>query len=69
EETNWNPSSPKHIHFVNSVIILRKEDKVREEENVKPNATEYNDHEMIAKAKEKVEEETEDEFEEEIEEG
>nr|GEW88094.1 MAK10-like protein [Tanacetum cinerariifolium] len=43
-----------------------REDKVREEENVKPNATEYNDHEKTAKAEEKVEEESEDEFEEEI---
>ncbi|GJR71312.1 hypothetical protein Tco_0083677, partial [Tanacetum coccineum] len=50
------------------VIILRKEDEVKEEENVKPNATEYNDHEMTAKVEEKVEEESEDEFEEEIEE-
>ncbi|GKD28147.1 hypothetical protein Tco_1234361 [Tanacetum coccineum] len=49
-------------------IILRKEDEVREEENVKPNATKYNDHEMIAKAEENVEEESKDEFEEEIEE-
>nr|GEW20964.1 hypothetical protein [Tanacetum cinerariifolium] len=48
------------------VIILRKKDKVREEKNVKPNATEYNNHEMTTKAEEKVEEESEDEFEEEI---
>ncbi|GKD13763.1 hypothetical protein Tco_1198170 [Tanacetum coccineum] len=47
-------------------IILRKEDEVREEENVKPNATKYNDHEMTAKAEENVEEESKDEFEEEI---
>ncbi|GKD64828.1 hypothetical protein Tco_1306936 [Tanacetum coccineum] len=40
----------------------------REEENVKPNATKYNDHEMTAKAEEKVEEESKDEFEEEVEE-
>ncbi|GJT16075.1 hypothetical protein Tco_0874781 [Tanacetum coccineum] len=37
-------------------------------ENVKPNATKYNDHEMTAKAEEKVEEESEDEFKEEVEE-
>ncbi|GJX90013.1 hypothetical protein Tco_0343339 [Tanacetum coccineum] len=41
------------------------EDEVREEENVKPNETEYNDHEMTAKAEEKVEEESEEEFKEE----
>ncbi|GKB19021.1 hypothetical protein Tco_0852944 [Tanacetum coccineum] len=50
------------------VIVLRKEDEVKEDENVKPNATGYNDHEMTAKVEEKVEEESEDEFEEEIEE-
>ncbi|GKB91912.1 hypothetical protein Tco_0964184 [Tanacetum coccineum] len=47
----------------------RKEDEVREKENVKPNATKYNDHEMTAKAEEKVEEESKDEFKEEIEEA
>ncbi|GKD58710.1 MAK10-like protein, partial [Tanacetum coccineum] len=47
---------------------MAHEDEVREEENVKPNSTEYNDHEMTAKAEEKVEEESKDEFEEEIEE-
>ncbi|GKC50164.1 hypothetical protein Tco_1072909 [Tanacetum coccineum] len=67
KEQNKNPSSPKHVHFINLFIILRKEDEVREEENVKPNAIEYNDHEMTSKAEEKVEEEREDEFEEEIE--
>ncbi|GKA65120.1 hypothetical protein Tco_0764827 [Tanacetum coccineum] len=60
-----NPSSPKRVHFINFVIILRKEDEVREEENVKRNETEYNDHEMTAKAEEKVEEESEEEFKEE----
>ncbi|GJT43012.1 hypothetical protein Tco_0951727 [Tanacetum coccineum] len=64
KEQNRNPSSPKHIHFINFIVILCKEDKVREEENVKPNATEYNGHEMTAKAEEKVKEESEDEFEE-----
>ncbi|GJY55234.1 hypothetical protein Tco_0446898 [Tanacetum coccineum] len=68
EEQNRNPSSPKRVHFINFVVILRKEDKVRKEENVKPNATEYNDHDMTAKAEEKVEEESKDEFKEEIEE-
>nr|GEW63621.1 zinc finger, CCHC-type [Tanacetum cinerariifolium] len=67
EEQNENPSSSTCVHFINFVIILRKEDEVREEENVKPNATKYNDHEMTAKAKEKIEEESKDEFREEIE--
>ncbi|GJU79275.1 hypothetical protein Tco_1276345 [Tanacetum coccineum] len=66
EEQNRNPSSSKRVHFIKFVIILRKEDEVREEENVNSNATEYNDHEMTAKAEENVEEESKDEFEEEI---
>ncbi|GKF88443.1 hypothetical protein Tco_0259320, partial [Tanacetum coccineum] len=56
EEQNRNPSSPKCIHFINSIVILCKEDEVREEENVKPNENKYNDHETTAKAEEKVEE-------------
>ncbi|GJS38387.1 hypothetical protein Tco_0563430 [Tanacetum coccineum] len=68
EEQNRNSSSPKRVHFINYVVILCKEDEVREEENVNTNATKYNDHDMTAKAKKKVEEESEDEFKEEIEE-
>ncbi|GKC21032.1 MAK10-like protein, partial [Tanacetum coccineum] len=48
--------------------IMAYEDEVREKENVNSNATEYNDHEMTAKAEENVEEESKNEFEEEIEE-
>nr|GEU73168.1 MAK10-like protein [Tanacetum cinerariifolium] len=40
KEQNRNPSSPKRVHFINYVVLLRKKDEVREEENVKPNATE-----------------------------
>ncbi|GKE12820.1 MAK10-like protein [Tanacetum coccineum] len=68
EEQNRNPSSLKRVHFIKSVVIIRKEDEVREKENVNSNATEYNDHEMTAKAEENVEEESKNEFEEEIEE-
>ncbi|GKB01101.1 hypothetical protein Tco_0829145 [Tanacetum coccineum] len=50
----------------NSMAHMNVEDEVREEENVKPNATKYNNHKMTAKAEEKVEEESEDEFKEEI---
>nr|GEX59960.1 hypothetical protein [Tanacetum cinerariifolium] len=45
-----------------SIVILHKEDEVNKEENVKPNATEYNDHKMTAKVEEKVKEESKDEF-------
>ncbi|GKA57161.1 hypothetical protein Tco_0756349 [Tanacetum coccineum] len=40
EEQNKNPSSLKRVYFINFAIILCKGDEVREEENVKPNATE-----------------------------
>nr|GEZ02325.1 hypothetical protein [Tanacetum cinerariifolium] len=65
EEQNRNPSSLIRVHFINYAIFLCKENEVREVENVKPNATKYNDHEMTAKVEEKVEEESEDWFEEE----
>ncbi|GJY66407.1 hypothetical protein Tco_0468645 [Tanacetum coccineum] len=35
-EQNRNPFSPKRIHFVNSIIILNKEDEAKEEESVEP---------------------------------
>ncbi|GJU95766.1 ribonuclease H-like domain-containing protein [Tanacetum coccineum] len=68
-DTQYCMENPEQA-FVNYVSLRSNElgDKVREEENVKPNATEYNGHEMTAKAEEKVKEESEDEFEEEIEE-
>nr|GEV11689.1 hypothetical protein [Tanacetum cinerariifolium] len=62
---------PSHEGYKNTIELPKGNnvgDEVREEENVKPNATEYNDHEMTAKAEEKVEKESEDEFKEEIEE-
>ncbi|GJU59760.1 hypothetical protein Tco_1237526 [Tanacetum coccineum] len=30
-EQNKNPSSPKHVHFVNSIVILNKENEAEEE--------------------------------------
>ncbi|GJT91576.1 MAK10-like protein [Tanacetum coccineum] len=45
-EQNRNPSSPKRVHFVNSVVILNKEDETKEEGYVKTSTTEYKDHEM-----------------------
>ncbi|GJR56566.1 hypothetical protein Tco_1407087 [Tanacetum coccineum] len=60
-----NPSSPKHVHFVNSIIILNKEDKAKEEGNVKSSKTEYKDHKMTVESEEEFEEETEEEIEEE----
>nr|GEV49250.1 hypothetical protein [Tanacetum cinerariifolium] len=61
-EQNRNPSSPKHVHFVNSIVILNKEDETKEEGNVNTITTEYEDHEMTVKS-EDFGEETEDEIE------
>ncbi|GJR16007.1 MAK10-like protein [Tanacetum coccineum] len=33
-EQNRNPLSPKRVHFFNSIVILKKEDKAKEEGNV-----------------------------------
>ncbi|GJY13361.1 MAK10-like protein, partial [Tanacetum coccineum] len=55
-EQNRNPSSPKRVHFVNSIIILNKEDEAKE--STKSSATEYKDHEMTVESKEEFEENT-----------
>ncbi|GJT40152.1 MAK10-like protein [Tanacetum coccineum] len=60
-----NPSSPKHVHFVNSIVIINKEDEAKEEGNVKTSTTEYEDHKMTVESEEEFEEETKDEIEEE----
>ncbi|GJT24386.1 hypothetical protein Tco_0894323 [Tanacetum coccineum] len=61
-EENRNHSSPKRVHFVNSIVILNKKDEAKEEGNVKTNTTEYEDHEMIVESEEEFEEETEEEI-------
>ncbi|GKD48373.1 hypothetical protein Tco_1277349 [Tanacetum coccineum] len=65
EEQNRNPSSPKHVHFINSIIILSKESDAKEEENVNPKVTKDKDHNTIVEIEKEVEEESEEEFEEE----
>ncbi|GJZ30123.1 hypothetical protein Tco_0575170 [Tanacetum coccineum] len=56
-EQNTNPSSPKRVHFVNSIIILNKEDEAKEEGSVKSSVTENKDHKMTVESKEEFEEE------------
>ncbi|GJY97089.1 hypothetical protein Tco_0513999 [Tanacetum coccineum] len=46
EEQNRNTSSPKRVHFINSIVLLRKEDKPEEEEIMEPNAAKGDDHSM-----------------------
>ncbi|GKA57401.1 hypothetical protein Tco_0756589 [Tanacetum coccineum] len=62
-QQNRNPSSPKRVHFVNSIIILNKEDEAKE--STKSSATEYKDHEMTVESKEEFEEETKEKIKEE----
>nr|GEX42333.1 retrovirus-related Pol polyprotein from transposon TNT 1-94 [Tanacetum cinerariifolium] len=62
-----NPSSPKHVHFINSIIILNKEDKAEGEGSMKPSATKCKDHKVTIEAEEEVEEESKEEFKEETE--
>ncbi|GKA63527.1 hypothetical protein Tco_0763133 [Tanacetum coccineum] len=50
-EQNRNSSSPKHVHFINKITIIRKEDEPKEEEIVEPN------HDIIVQIEEKVGEE------------
>nr|GEV41589.1 hypothetical protein [Tanacetum cinerariifolium] len=59
------PSSLKRVHFVNSIVILNKEDESKEEGNVKTSTTEYKDHKMSVESEEEFKEETKDEIKEE----
>ncbi|GKB56797.1 MAK10-like protein [Tanacetum coccineum] len=60
-EQNRNPSSPKRVHFVNSIIILNKENEAKEEGNVNSSTTGYKDHEITVENEEDFEEEIEEE--------
>ncbi|GJT23684.1 MAK10-like protein [Tanacetum coccineum] len=53
-EQNRNPSSPKCVHFINSIVILRKEDEPEEEETTEPNAAKDNDHNATVNTEEEV---------------
>ncbi|GJT87729.1 hypothetical protein Tco_1069446 [Tanacetum coccineum] len=64
-EQNKNPSSPKCVHFVNSIVILNKEDETKEEGSMKTITTECENHEMTVESEKDFGEETEDEIEEE----
>nr|GEX00351.1 hypothetical protein [Tanacetum cinerariifolium] len=74
--STWKPSSPKRVHFINSIIIQKKENKPEEEEIIESSATKENDHNRMVKkedeamktkesAEEIKNEETEEETEEE----
>ncbi|GJR47052.1 hypothetical protein Tco_1315155 [Tanacetum coccineum] len=69
-EQSKNPSSLIRVHFVNSIIILSKEDEAKEEDGEKSTATDYKGHKTTDEMEDKVEseEEVEEETEEEAEE-
>ncbi|GKB41081.1 hypothetical protein Tco_0886023 [Tanacetum coccineum] len=64
-EQNRKPAFPKRVHFVNSIIILNKEDEAKEQRSVKSSVTKNEDHEITFKSEEEFKEETKEETEEE----
>nr|GEX36507.1 hypothetical protein [Tanacetum cinerariifolium] len=64
-QMNFIPSSPKHVYFINSIIILNKKDEAKEGGSVKSSVTENKDYEMTVESEEEFEEETKEETEEE----
>nr|GEW42835.1 hypothetical protein [Tanacetum cinerariifolium] len=70
-EQNKNSLSLKRVHFVNSIVVLIKEDEPKEEGNVEPSKTKYTNHDKAdvtdeeVKIKKEVKEESEREIEEE----
>ncbi|GJX50368.1 hypothetical protein Tco_0277213 [Tanacetum coccineum] len=66
--------SPKRVHFVNSIVVLNKENEAEEEGGVEPSKTNYtnnknaNETDEEVESEKEVEEETEGETEEEEEE-
>ncbi|GKC21551.1 hypothetical protein Tco_1023701 [Tanacetum coccineum] len=58
-EQNKNPLSPKRVYFVNSIVILNKENEAEEEGSVEPNKTEYINRKNANETDEEVESEKE----------
>ncbi|GJR65871.1 hypothetical protein Tco_0011936 [Tanacetum coccineum] len=58
-EQNKNPSSLKHVYFVNSIVILNKENEAKKEGSVEPSKTEYTTRKNTDGADEEVESEKE----------
>ncbi|GJZ36112.1 retrovirus-related pol polyprotein from transposon TNT 1-94 [Tanacetum coccineum] len=58
-EQNQNPSSPKCVHFVNSIVILNKENEAEEEGSVEPSKTNYTNRKNANETDEEVEREKE----------
>ncbi|GJR23349.1 hypothetical protein Tco_0971876 [Tanacetum coccineum] len=58
-EQNKNPSSPKRVYFINSIIILNKQNEAEEEGGVEPYKMEYINRENADGTDEEVESEKE----------
>ncbi|GJW41286.1 hypothetical protein Tco_0067131 [Tanacetum coccineum] len=52
-EQNQKSSSPKHVLFVNTITIIRKEDEPMEAGIIEPNETKNNDHNTIVEDEDK----------------
>ncbi|GJR39276.1 hypothetical protein Tco_1214960 [Tanacetum coccineum] len=62
KELNKNPSSPKRVHFVNSIVILSTDSDTEEEDDSSTNACDLNLGGMV-KGKEEVKEKDKEEYE------
>ncbi|GJW33284.1 hypothetical protein Tco_0053316 [Tanacetum coccineum] len=54
-EQNGNSSSLKHVHFLNTITIIRKEDEPKETQILEPNAIESDDRNVAVKDEKTVE--------------
>ncbi|GJU74961.1 hypothetical protein Tco_1266366 [Tanacetum coccineum] len=55
-EQNRSSSSPKHVYFINTITIIRKEEKYREAGSIEPDVTKEDDRDIVFKVEKKVEE-------------
>ncbi|GJR39660.1 hypothetical protein Tco_1215344 [Tanacetum coccineum] len=58
-EENRNSSSPKRVHFVNTITIVRKEDEPKETEILEFCAINGDDHNLVVEAKRTIKKEPE----------
>ncbi|GJZ25178.1 hypothetical protein Tco_0562637 [Tanacetum coccineum] len=56
-EENRNSSSPKRVHFVNTITIVRKEDEPKETEILESCAINNDDHNLVVGARKTIEKE------------
>nr|GEU37778.1 hypothetical protein [Tanacetum cinerariifolium] len=54
-EQSGNSSSPKRVHFVNTITIIRKENDPKETQTLEPNAIESDDRNIVVKDEKTIE--------------